>query len=240
MYKYLTKESNFFMSNGIKAKVFIIQQNPNSKYKMNVGFGTSLNLGNEYNGAVNDPLIDNNSIFVGGYVDKGKQMKNWTYVQNNNDNFNTRNGIFGRDKQGNFFLQDTNNQQLNNINSSNIDWAIQNGPILLEDGHNLCNQSSTSKNIRTGIGYNEKNELVVIATEEKVTPHEFAEMFKQQGCKNAIYLDGYPEKSTNAPVGYKFLVTDNTGNNYIEQDPMQQNRPLLQFFHSKITEKQIQ
>lgn len=228
------------MGDEVKAKVFIIQQNPNSNYKMDVGFGTNLNLNKEYNGAINGPLIDNNSVFVGGYINNGKQIKSWTNVQNKSDNFNTRNGIFGRDKLGNFFLQETNNAQLNNLNPSNVDWAIQNGPILVENGQNLCNISSTSKNIRTGMGYNEKNELVIIATEEKVTPYEFAEMFKQQGCKNAIYLDGYPEKSSNDPVGYKFQITDSNNNNHVEEDYMQPNRPLLHFFHSKIIEKQIQ
>jgi len=220
----------------IKAKVFTIQQNPNSQDKMSVGFGKNLNLGGEYNGAVNGPLIDSNSIFTGGYIDNKKQIKNWEVSkEDNSDNFNTRNGILGADNKGNIFLS----RSGSNTIPDNTQWAIQNGPVLLQDNENLCSPQNTSKMIRTGIGYNDKNELIVIATEEKVTPYEFAEIFKQQGCKNAIYLDGYPEKSDNDPVGYKFQVTQSNGSIKIEEDKMQPQRPLLQFFHAKITEKEI-
>jgi uncharacterized protein YigE (DUF2233 family) len=125
------------------------------------------------------------------------------------------------------------------VTPENTNWAIQNGPALLQDGENLCNPKSTSKNIRSGIGYNEKNELIVITTEQEVTPYEFAEMFKAQGYKNAIFLDGWPKKADNDPVGYKFQVTENDGSTKIEEDKMQPQRPLLQFFHAKITEKEI-
>lgn len=226
------------MDKKVRAKVFTIQQDQRSKQKMSVGFGENLDLNKDYSGAVNGGLIDQNSVFVGGYVDNSRQIKGWQHSQeDNSDNFNTRNGILGCDKQGHIFLKKTG--QNPDINSKNTQWAIQNGPILIKDGKNLCNSKTSSKNIRTGIGYNDKNELVVIATEEKVTPFEFAEMFKKQGCKNAVYLDGFPEKSDKDPVGYKFKVEKPDGSVQIEEDKMQEHRPLLQFFHAKITEKEI-
>lgn len=206
--------------NGIKAKVFIIS---NSR---DVGFGTSNELGQHLNGTINGPLVHSDNSFVGGCINNNIQVSDWILNPTaEGGNFANHTGIFGCDKNGKMFLVESSDNPF--ITPNNTEWAFQNGPILLEEGQNSCNPNGTSRNIRSGIGYNDKGQLVAIVSEDKVTFFEFGELFRKMGCKNAIYLDGSPDKANNDYVGYSMPFA---------QDGMMENRPVMQFFHSTINQ----
>lgn len=74
----------------------------------------------------------------------------------------------------------------------NIQLATQSGPMLVIDGalHPAFRQSSTSRYIRNGVGVLSPHEVVFAISEQAVTFHEFATLFRNGlGCKDALFLD---------------------------------------------------
>jgi len=62
-------------------------------------------------------------------------------------------------------------------------------------------QGSNNLNIRNGVGILPDGKIVFAMSKEQISFYDFAGYFKSQGCKNALYLDGFvsqtylPEKS---------------------------------------------
>jgi uncharacterized protein YigE (DUF2233 family) len=73
-----------------------------------------------------------------------------------------------------------------------VQIATQSGPLLVLDGalHPAFREDSTSRNIRNGVGVLSKHEVVFAISEQPVTFHEFATLFRNGlGCKDALFLD---------------------------------------------------
>jgi len=153
----------------------------------NVGFGKSNDCaGNPYmDFCVNGPLVHPDGRPVGGYIDNGVQIQDWVNPATIGKNFAVGNGIFGVDTYGDFHMVSYENRS----ELPQMRWAFQNGLMLVQDGENIRG-TSTSKVLRSGIGYDEYGSLVVIITLDPVTLRELADMFLYMDCVNAIYLDG--------------------------------------------------
>ena len=80
---------------------------------------------------------------------------------------------------------------------SQIKYATQSGPMLLIDGeiHPSFKQASKNLNIRNGVGILSTNQLVFAMSKEEINLYDFAEYFKQIGCKYALYLDGFVSRT---------------------------------------------
>jgi uncharacterized protein YigE (DUF2233 family) len=99
------------------------------------------------------------------------------------------------------------------IYSKNIKYALQSGPLLVIDGSINPAFKPNSKNItsRNGVGVLPDGRLVFAYANYGINMFEFANYFKSQGCKNALYLDGTvsrmycPEKNM-LDVGGDFSV----------------------------------
>lgn len=172
-------------------------------------------------GSVVGTIVDNNSVIMGGTKNKiprvNDQIK-WVDPKSGRGNFADTNGIFGMKKNGGFFL--IRYEEQNQLDNSEIQWAFQNGPILLSNGENPHNPNSTSNYYRTGIGFI-NNKLIVLSSTQKCNLHDFGMLFKEKyNVDNAIYLDGYPDQRDY--IGMKSSDTDNT--NVLD------GRYLLQFF----------
>jgi uncharacterized protein YigE (DUF2233 family) len=73
------------------------------------------------------------------------------------------------------------------------DFATQSGPMLVIDGelHPRFLKDATSRKIRNGVGVCGAGEVVFAISEERVTFHDFATLFRDRlACRNALYLDG--------------------------------------------------
>lgn len=74
--------------------------------------------------------------------------------------------------------------------------AIQSGPLLLRNGQIHPAFRKTSKNDlhRNGVGVREDGTVLFAITKfdqpRRVTLHGFAEFFRDQGCRDALFLDG--------------------------------------------------
>lgn len=87
--------------------------------------------------------------------------------------------------------------------TGDIEFATQSGPMLLIDGaiHPVFEKNSHHFNIRNGVGVRPDGAVLFAISRDTVTLHDFATYFKEMGCRNALYLDGFvsrcylPEKS---------------------------------------------
>ncbi len=103
--------------------------------------------------------------------------------------------------------------------NKNISYATQSGPMLLIDGafHPAFTKGSSNVNIRNGVGVLPGNKLLFAITRLPMNLYDFADFFRQQGCQNALYFDGFvsraylPEKQwmqTGGNFGVMIGVTD--------------------------------
>lgn len=155
----------------------------------NVGFGkvTNTMTNPKMDFCVNGPLVGTDGIPVGGYINNTTVVKNWTDPADGGGNFAVDNTIFGLGVDGKFYMLSFNKKD----ELPKMQWAFQNGPILVRDGINTRG-TSQSKYARSGIGFKKDGTLVAIISITPVTFYEFADLFIQENCSNAIYLDGGP------------------------------------------------
>lgn len=103
------------------------------------------------------------------------------------------NGIFYLDKKNSAFVCKTEDFK----NNKTIKCATQSGPMLVIDGeiHKEFNKGSTNLNIRNGVGILPNNEILFAMSKKEINFYDFAEFFKNKGCKNALYLDGFVSRT---------------------------------------------
>lgn len=177
----------------------------------NVGFGHHSEPSNEkakyqLSFAVNWPLIKKGTTTpVWWYIDNGVQK--WAFIdpmslpEKDRGNFAVRNWIFGLWKDWKLHLIP---YEEYNPKSISFQWAIQNWPILVQNGVNKSWSSPTMYN-RSGIWFTPQWEAIVIYSDKPITTRDFSELFVQQWCTNAIYLDWWE-----LYAGYQ----DNTGKHW--------------------------
>lgn len=83
------------------------------------------------------------------------------------------------------------------IASGNINYATQSGPMLVVNGqiHSVFKQGSSNLNIRNGVGILPDGKVVFAMSKNKINFYDFADYFKQLGCKQALYLDGFVSRT---------------------------------------------
>lgn len=83
------------------------------------------------------------------------------------------------------------------INTKNMRFATQSGPMLVIDGtiHPDFKKDSKNVNIRNGVGILSDGTILFAMSKEKINFYDFANYFKKSGCKNALYLDGFVSRT---------------------------------------------
>lgn len=114
------------------------------------------------------------------------------------------NGIFYLTNSNNAFICKTEDFQ----NTKKIKFATQSGPMLVIDGqiHKAFDKNSTNLNIRNGVGILPNNDIIFVMSKKEINFYKFADYFKKQGCKNALYLDGFVSRTYNLKENW--LQTD--------------------------------
>ncbi|MEH6536971.1 MAG: phosphodiester glycosidase family protein [Psychroserpens sp.] len=79
----------------------------------------------------------------------------------------------------------------------NITYATQSGPMLVIENeiHSVFVKDSKHFNIRNGVGILPNGNLLFAMSKDTITLYDFADFFKSNGCKNALYLDGKISKT---------------------------------------------
>ena len=126
---------------------------------------------------------------VGLYVERGEQITP-AKTGAGSGNFSMQpNGIFylGSGKAGVRATKDYLKRK------PRVDYATQSGPMLVIDGrlHPKFQPDSPSRKIRDGVGVRGDGVAVFAISNDVVTFHEFARLFRDAlGCPNALFLDG--------------------------------------------------
>ena len=126
----------------------------------------------------------------GLYIENGKIIKKVDPTQEAYGNFYMQpNGIFYITKDKKAHVTRTKEFKY----SDNINYATQSGPMLVIDGqiHHKFMPNSKNVHIRNGMGILPNGDLLFAISSHKINFYNFATFFKQYGCKNALYLDGF-------------------------------------------------
>ncbi len=77
-------------------------------------------------------------------------------------------------------------------NKAGVLFATQSGPMLLKDGiiHPGFKQGSANLQVRNAVGILPDHKVIFALSKQPVSFYDLAAYFKQQGCRNALYLDG--------------------------------------------------
>ncbi|HET6224756.1 MAG TPA: phosphodiester glycosidase family protein [Bacteroidia bacterium] len=79
----------------------------------------------------------------------------------------------------------------------NIKYATQSGPMLLHNGevNTAFKQGSSNLNIRNGAGILPDGRILFAMSKKEINFYDFAMYFKNRGCRNALYLDGFVSRT---------------------------------------------
>ncbi|MEO8239162.1 MAG: phosphodiester glycosidase family protein [Flavobacterium sp.] len=103
-------------------------------------------------------------------------------------------------------------------NNGKVAYATQSGPMLVIENqiHPAFKEGSPNLNIRNGVGILPNGKMVFVLSKKEVNFYDFAKYFKDLGCKNALYLDGFVSRAylpsenwiqTDGNFGVLFAVT---------------------------------
>lgn len=100
----------------------------------------------------------------------------------------------------------------NFTSSPDIKYATQSGPMLLINDkiHPKFTEGSSNLHIRNGVGILPNGNLLFAMSKERINFYDFACFFKDKGCKNALYLDGFVSR-TYLPSRYWEQLNGNFG-----------------------------
>lgn len=139
--------------------------------------------------AMNAGMFDDVQRPIGLYVEGGQQAKRLNR-RSGAGNFHLKpNGVFYVDG-GAAGVMETEAFAKSGLKPA---FATQSGPMLVIDGaiHPKFSASGTSRKTRNGVGVNSKGQAVFAISENAVTFHEFARLFRDElQCANALFFDG--------------------------------------------------
>lgn len=127
------------------------------------------------------------------------------FIQNKNIvtpvNTSTGHGNFYLKPNGIFYITTENKAAVCKTedfsNNGNTKFATQSGPMLLIDGkiHESFIQGSTNYNFRNGVGILPNGKVLFAMSTREINFYDFAAYFQKQGCKDALYLDGFVSRT---------------------------------------------
>lgn len=144
-------------------------------------------------------MLMNGGIFEPGGIPSGLLVQNGKELH----------PVNRRDGEGNFFLKPNGIFLISDKGArvietgkwppggEKISYAVQSGPLLLENGkiHPAFNKNSQSRLLRNGVGVTRDGTVIFAISDYKVEKwpnlYGFADLFISLGCKDALFLDGY-------------------------------------------------
>lgn len=130
----------------------------------------------------------------GLYIENGVVKKKIDTIKQAFGNFYMQpNGVFGISKSNKPVIVES--SLVNELDS--IRYATQSGPMLLINGafHPRFKNGSKNLNIRNGVGILPNGNVIFAMSKQKINFYDFAMFFKNKGCENALYLDGYVSRT---------------------------------------------
>lgn len=143
--------------------------------------------------AMNGGMFEPNNIPKGLYIENFKILRKIDTLKGEGNFYLQPNGIFYLTKNNEAQIVET--KKFKNL--SEINFATQSGPMLILDGkiNSIFQKQSKNLNIRNGVGILNDGTLVFAMSKKEVNFYDFAVLFQELGCKNALYLDGFVSRT---------------------------------------------
>lgn len=164
--------------------------------------------GSELLYACNGGMYMQNRAPLGYYIEQGKTLQK----------INTKNGAgnFYLKPKGVFYVDEKNRPGIKSIETAadrlllqqlNIQYLTQSGPVLVYNNtiNTQFTQGSTNINVRNGVGILPNGNAYFAMSTYPVNFYDFAKHFKDKGCKEALYFDGFVSRSYCPLLNYKQL-----------------------------------
>jgi len=138
---------------------------------------------------------------LGLYVEDGRTLMPLNTRSASTNFYIKPNGVFYVLEDGTFDIKTTQNYSLSQIKPL---FATQSGPMLVVDSqiNKQFSYKSTSYNYRNGVGVQQDGSVVFVLSKVPVNFYEFACIFHDFGCVNALYLDGNVSDFYCPEIGY--------------------------------------
>lgn len=155
--------------------------------------------GKELRFAMNGGMYQEDYKPLGLFIQNQKMITPLNVREGKGNFYIKPNGIFYLTTDKKAFLATTQNFK----DDGQINFATQSGPILLVNGqiNPEFKQNSDNLNLRNGVCVLEGYKVVFSISRKEVNFYDFAQHFKDLGCQDALYLDGFvsrmylPEKN---------------------------------------------
>jgi uncharacterized protein YigE (DUF2233 family) len=143
--------------------------------------------------AVNGGMYQKDFSPQGLYIENQKQIQKIDHANGGGNFYLKPNGIFYLTMNQEAKICKTENFK----NDKHIKYATQSGPMLVIDGqiHPAFIQGSSNVNIRNGVGILPNHQIIFAMSKKEINFYDFAEFFKNLGCQQALYLDGFVSRT---------------------------------------------
>lgn len=143
--------------------------------------------------AMNGGMFEQDYAPKGLYIEDFKQLRALDTLQGAGNFYLQPNGVFYLTKNKTAHIVKTTEFK----DTESIQFATQSGPLLVIDNqlNKQFTPNSTNLNIRNGVGVKANGEIVFAMSKDQVNFYTFAQLFKNLGCKNALYLDGFVSRA---------------------------------------------
>jgi uncharacterized protein YigE (DUF2233 family) len=158
--------------------------------------------------ACNGGMYMQNQAPLGYYVQQGKTLQK----------INTKKGSgnFYLKPKGVFYVSSNNKPGIKSIETAadrallqkeNINYLTQSGPIMVHNNNinPLFTKGSNNINVRNGVGILPNGNAYFAMSTYPVSFYDFAKHFKDKGCTEALYFDGFVSRSFCPQLNYNQL-----------------------------------
>jgi uncharacterized protein YigE (DUF2233 family) len=143
--------------------------------------------------AMNAGMYKKDNSPQGLYIENYKILSALDTASGNGNFYLKPNGIFYITNNNTTYISTSSNFH----KTDSIKYATQSGPMLVVNGqiHPAFIKGSTNVNIRNGVGILPNNNIIFAMSKKEINFYDFANYFKNMGCTNALYLDGYVSRT---------------------------------------------
>lgn len=143
--------------------------------------------------AMNGGMFEPDNSPKGLYIENFKILKPIGTLQGSGNFYLVPNGVFYLTRNHQAEIIETKKFRQN----PEIKYATQSGPMLLINGkiNPVFQKDSKNLNIRNGVGILENGDLIFAMSKKEINFYSLAQLFKEAGCKNALYLDGFVSRA---------------------------------------------
>lgn len=161
--------------------------------------------------ACNGGMYMRNQAPLGYYIQHGKTLQKI--------NTKTGSGNFYMKPKGVFYVDEKNIPGIQSIETAaerallqtkKIKYLTQSGPMLVHNNtiNTLFTPGSTNTNVRNGVGILPNGNAYFAMSTYPVSFYDFAKHFKEKGCSEALYFDGFVSRSFSPQQNYRQLDGD--------------------------------